>query len=76
MGRFSGITLWSLGGEIKMWSYIIKLNDFVVGDNGDLEFETEQEAQADADDYIISELADEFNVQCNEFEVEIWEEDE
>jgi hypothetical protein len=59
-----------------MWNYIIKLNDVVVGDNGDLEFETEQEARADAHDYILSELADEFNVQCNEFEIEIWEEDE
>ena len=59
-----------------MYQYIIQLNDVVVGESEDLEFETEKEARADADDFIISILADEFNVQCNEFEVQIYEADE
>lgn len=52
-----------------MWEYDIKFNDNVVGDNGDLEFETEEEALADADDYIISTLEKEHNAKYKDFVV-------
>lgn len=44
----------------------------LVGTNGDLTFDTEAEAQADADDYIISELSKEYNAKVNEFRVQIY----
>lgn len=43
----------------------------LVGTNGDIVFDTESEAQADAD-YIISELSNEYNVKPSEFRVEIY----
>lgn len=44
----------------------------LVGTNGDLTFDTKEEAQADADDYIISELSKEYNAKVNEFRVQIY----
>ena len=44
----------------------------LVGTNGDMVFDTESEAQADADDYIISELSNEYNAKPSEFRVEIY----
>lgn len=53
--------------------YDIFLNEVMVGDSGDEIFDTENEALADAHDYIISYLADEFKKQANEFEIQIYE---
>lgn len=44
----------------------------LVGNSGDLTFETEADAKADADDYIGSELSAEYNADINEFRVQIY----
>lgn len=56
-----------------MYIYDILLNDFCVGDSGDEIFDTKEEAKADADDYIISYLADEHKVKPKDFKVVIYE---
>lgn len=56
----------------EKYLYNIRLDGQIVGDNGDLEFITKEEAQADADDYIISELSKEYNKKVSDFIVEIY----
>lgn len=56
-----------------MWEYDIELNGNIVGDNGDLEFCTKEEALADADDYIISTLENEHHAKYKDFVVTIYE---
>ena len=62
---------------MKKYGYEIYLDSLdqgnLVGTNGDLEFYTEAEAQADADDYIISELSKEYGIVARKFRVEIFE---
>ena len=58
-----------------MWVYDIKLRGVWVGDNGDVEFETEAEALADAHDLILSALEDEFDADCKEFEIKTYDVD-
>ena len=53
--------------------YDIYLDDALVGDSGDEIFDTEEEAKADADDYIISTLEDEHEKGYKDFEVVIYE---
>lgn len=55
------------------WIYDIILNGQTVINSGDEEFDTKAEAQADADDYIISELCDEYEANANEFTVNCYE---
>ena len=55
-----------------MYIYDIELNNKIVGDSGDELFDTEDEARADADDFI-SYLADEHKVEPKDFEVVIYE---
>lgn len=55
-----------------MYIYDIELNNKTVGDSGDEIFDTEEEARADADDFI-SYLADEHKVKPKDFEVVIYE---
>jgi hypothetical protein len=45
----------------------------LVGTNGDLVFYTEGAAQADADDYIISTLSEEYGKPVRDFRVKIIE---
>lgn len=52
--------------------YDIALEDKYIGDSGDLEFDTKEEAQADADDYIISELSKEYCRPVSDFDVLIY----
>ena len=54
-----------------MWAYDITLDGKHVGDNGDLWFETEEEAKADADDYIISFLEKEYGRPPRDFVTEV-----
>ena len=54
------------------WLYDIILNRKLVGDQGDLEFDTKEEARADADDYCISELCKEYGVEPRDFEIECY----
>ena len=45
----------------------------LVGTSGDLEFDTETEAQADADYFILCSLSEEYNKPVREFRVKIYE---
>lgn len=49
--------------------YDITLDEQVVANSGDFEFDTEAEAQADADDFIVSELSKEYNRKVCDFQV-------
>jgi hypothetical protein len=48
-------------------------DDTFAGDSGDLIFDTKEEALADAHDYILSYLADEYNLKPSDFNIEIYE---
>ena len=53
--------------------YDIYLDGFgTVGNSGDEIFDTEDEARADAHDYIISYLADEYKCTPKDFEIYIY----
>jgi hypothetical protein len=54
------------------WLYDISLNEYFIGDSGDLEFETKEEAKKDADDYCIS-LAKEYDVKPKDFDIQIYQ---
>lgn len=55
------------------WIYDIYLPGFgTVGNSGDEIFDTEEEARADADDFIISYLADEYKSLPREFDVYLY----
>lgn len=60
-----------------MYIYDIFLNDMpdgnLVADSGDEIFDTEAEARADAHDYIISILEDEYNRPPKDFDIVIYE---
>lgn len=51
------------------WLYDIILDNKVIVNSGDLEFDSREEARADADDYIISELEKEYNRKPKDFNV-------
>ena len=55
------------------WLYNISLDDYIVGNQGDEEFDTKEEAQADADDYIISMLEKEYDAPHSLFEVNCYQ---
>lgn len=38
------------------WLYDIFLDDYIVGNQGDEEFDTKEEAEVDANDYIVNGL--------------------
>ena len=48
----------------------------MAGDSGDEIFDTKDEALADAHDYIISYLAEEYDVKPKDFDINIYEGDE
>lgn len=58
-----------------MYIYDIRLkeNDLLVGDSGDGIFDTEEEARADADDYIISCLETGYGKTYKDFEIILYE---
>ena len=57
----------------RKWLYDIMLNEKIVGDQGDGEFDTKAEAQADADDYCISELCKEYDANPRDFKIECYQ---
>ena len=59
--------------ERDIWLYDITLNGQLVGDQGDGEFDTKEEARADADDYIISGLCKEYNAKPKDFVVDCYQ---
>ena len=48
-------------------------DEIFVGDSGDEIFEREDEAYADADEFIADYLMDEFNKKKKDFKVEVYE---
>ena len=56
-----------------MWIYDIILKGKCVGNSGDFEFKTKDEARADADDYCISELSNEYGVEPRDFKINIYQ---
>ena len=60
------------GEPYRMYLYDIFLDGAYIGDQGDGEFRTKEEAQADADDYIISELSAEYNRPVSDFKVTVY----
>ena len=57
-----------------MWVYEINLNNKIIGDSGDLSFNTKSEALADAQDYIISYLSKEYKCDIKDCDIYTWEE--
>ena len=49
--------------------YDITLDGQIVGSNGDMEFDTEAAANADANDFIVGELSKEYNREISDFKV-------
>ncbi len=56
----------------EKYLYDITLDGNLVGDQGDGLFDTKEEAQSDADDYIISALEDEYGKTYKDFEITIY----
>jgi hypothetical protein len=56
-----------------MWVYEINLNNKIIGDSGDLNFNTKSEALADAQDYIIY-LSKEYKCDVKDCDIYTWEE--
>ena len=56
-----------------MYGYDIILNKKMIAFSGDEEFTTIEEAKADAKNYIISDLENEYKARHNDFEVAVWE---
>ncbi len=57
-----------------MWVYEINLNNKIIGDSGDLSFNTKSEALVDAQDYIISYLSKEYKCDVKDCDIYTWEE--
>lgn len=49
--------------------YDIVLDEQVVGNSGDMDFDTEAEAKVDANDFISGELSKEYNRNINDFKI-------
>ena len=58
--------------ERQKWVYEITLNNRIVGDQGDAEFETREEALADANNLIVNGLCEEYEVSADTFKVEVF----
>lgn len=56
----------------KKYLYDITLDGNIVGDQGDYLFDTKEEAQADANSYIISTLEKEYGKTYEDFEIVIY----
>ena len=55
--------------RIDKFLYDIKLDKRIVGDSGDMEFDTEEEARADANKFIRDELSKEYNRKIIDFKI-------
>lgn len=57
-----------------MWLYDIMLKDgTTVGNQGDEDFKTKEDAFDDAMDFIICELCEEYNKSIEDFEIQCYE---
>lgn len=56
----------------EKYLYDIVLDEKCIVNSGDLDFYTKEEAQEDADDYIISELSNEYKRKVSDFKVLIY----
>ena len=55
------------------WLYDIFLNDCIVGNQGDEEFDTKEQAIVDANDYIENALANEYGCNGDDFVVDYYQ---
>lgn len=55
------------------WLYDIFLDDCIVGNQGDYEFDTKEEAVIDANDYIENTLVSEYERNGDDFEVQYYQ---
>lgn len=55
--------------RIDKFLYDVKLDEQIVGDSGDMEFDTEEEARADANKFIRDELSKEYNRKIIDFKI-------
>ena len=56
-----------------VWLYDILLDGFIVGTQGDLEFNSKEEAEKDARSFILSVLMEEHDKQENDFAIKYYE---
>jgi hypothetical protein len=56
-----------------VWLYDILLDGFIVGTQGDLEFNSKEEAEKDARSFILSVLMEEHGKQENDFAIKYYE---
>lgn len=58
--------------EYEAYLYDITLDEKLIGDQGDEDFDTKEEAREDAEDYIKSELMKEYNRPFEDFNIEVY----
>lgn len=62
----------SVEEDVQKYLYDIMLDEECICNSGDLKFSTKAEAQADADDYIISKLSKKYERPVSDFKVDIY----
>ena len=55
------------------WLYDIFLDDLIVGNQGDEEFDTKKDAEVDANEYIEQALAKEYGVNGDDFRIDYYQ---
>lgn len=61
-------------GDTKdKWLYDIFLDDFIVGNQGDGAFDTKEEAEIDANEWIEQCLASEYSRSADDFRIEYYQ---
>ena len=60
------------GDTEDKWLYDVYLNDVLVGNQGDFAFDTKEEAEIDANDFIYNSLCKEYNVDADRFTVDYY----
>ena len=55
------------------WLYDVYLGDFIVGNQGDEAFDTKEEAEIDANDYIVNGLSKLYEANENDFVIDYYQ---
>ena len=55
------------------WLYDVYLGDFIVGNQGDEAFDTKEEAEIDANDYIVNGLSKFYEANENDFVIDYYQ---
>lgn len=61
------------GGTKDKWLYDIYLNDCIVGNQGDYAFDTKEEAEIDANDYIENGLSKFYEANGGDFVIDYYQ---